>query len=162
MAQQELKKVNSDTILLNELTQLIEQSQIQLVAQANSTLTILFWNIGHRINSEILKNKRAEYSKKIVLTLSLELKAKFGSNFAEKNLRRMLQFANQFPDKSIVVTLSRQLSWSHFLVLIPLKSHDARMFYSLNPDLESVLSLHFYYCFNPVSKKFTKRELFKN
>jgi len=39
-------------------------------------------------------------------------------NFEEKNLRRMMQFAEQFTDTKILVTLSRQLSWSHFLVLI--------------------------------------------
>ncbi len=42
----------------------------------------------------------------------------------------MLQFAEQFPDSSIVVTLSRQLSWSHFLILIPLKTTAAKMFYA--------------------------------
>jgi predicted nuclease of restriction endonuclease-like (RecB) superfamily len=42
----------------------------------------------------------------------------------------MLQFAEQFTDNAIVVTLSRQLSWSHFLVLIPLKTMDAKLFYA--------------------------------
>ena len=42
----------------------------------------------------------------------------------------MLQFAEQFNDSSIVVTLSRQLSWSHFLVLIPVKSSEAKLFYA--------------------------------
>jgi hypothetical protein len=32
--------------------------------------------------------------------------------------------------KQIVVTLTRQLSWSHFLALIPLKSKDAQLFYA--------------------------------
>lgn len=42
----------------------------------------------------------------------------------------MLQFAAQFTDEKIVVTLSRQLSWSHFLVLIPLKNNDEKLFYA--------------------------------
>ena len=42
----------------------------------------------------------------------------------------MLQFSEQFEDFSIVVTLSRQLSWSHFLVLIPLKTQESINFYS--------------------------------
>ena len=45
-------------------------------------------------------------------------------------MRRMLQFAEQFVEEEIVVTLSRQLSWSHFLALIPLKSGEAKMFYA--------------------------------
>src|SRR5271165_3867099 len=36
----------------------------------------------------------------------------FGQGFAEKNLRRMIQLAEVFPDQEIVVTLSRQLGWS--------------------------------------------------
>jgi predicted nuclease of restriction endonuclease-like (RecB) superfamily len=62
--------------------------------------------------------------------LSRELTNKYGRNFEEKNLRRMLQFAEQFTNNSIVVTLSRQLSWSHFLALIPLKTIEAKLFYA--------------------------------
>lgn len=104
-----VKKIvpNDEEILLNELSQLIEQSQQQVVSQANSTLTMLFWHIGNRINKEILQNKRAEYGKQIVSTVSTQLEEKYGRNFTEKNVRRMLQFAEQFADYSIVVTLSR-------------------------------------------------------
>lgn len=56
--------------LFNELSQLIDQSQQQVVAQANSTLTLLFWHVGNRIN----QNKRAEYSKQIVSTMSAHWK----------------------------------------------------------------------------------------
>jgi predicted nuclease of restriction endonuclease-like (RecB) superfamily len=41
----------------------------------------------------------------------------------------MMQFASVFNDSQIVVTLSRQLSWSHFIELIPLKSNEAREYY---------------------------------
>lgn len=59
--------------LLTELSQLIEQSQQQVVSQANSTLTMLFWHIGKRINKEILQNKRTDYGKRIVPTVSAQL-----------------------------------------------------------------------------------------
>jgi predicted nuclease of restriction endonuclease-like (RecB) superfamily len=122
--------VISEKSLLKELSQLIEQSQQQFVSQANSNLTILFWHIGNSINKNILQNKRADYGKQILVTLSRELTNKYGRNFEEKNLRRMLQFAEQFTNNSIVVTLSRQLSWSHFLALIPLKTIEAKLFYA--------------------------------
>jgi predicted nuclease of restriction endonuclease-like (RecB) superfamily len=122
--------VHTEQVLFNELSILIEQSQQQVAAQANSTLTLLFWHIGNRINNEILQNKRADYGKQIVPTLSAQLENKYGRNFTEKNVRRMIQFAEQFADNAIVVTLSRQLSWSHFLVLIPLKTMDAKLFYA--------------------------------
>lgn len=87
--------------------------------------------MGKRINEDILQNKRAEYGKQIVSTLSTQLEIKYGRNFTEKNVRRMMQFAEQFPDNGIVVTLSRQLSWSHFLVLIPLKTQEERTYYAI-------------------------------
>lgn len=126
----------SDEGLLYELSQLIEQSRQQLVSQANSMLTMLFWHVGKRINENILQNKRADYGKQIVSTVSTQLENKYGRNFTEKNVRRMLQFAEQFSDIEIVVTLSRQLSWSHFLVLIPLKKPEAKVFYAQNANSE--------------------------
>jgi predicted nuclease of restriction endonuclease-like (RecB) superfamily len=113
-----------------ELSSLIEKNRKQAVSQAQSAVTLLFWQIGKRINKEILHNKRAEYGKQIVPDLSERLAEKHGRNFEEKNLRRMLQFAEQFPDKKIVVTLSRQLTWSHFLVLLPLETIEAKLFYA--------------------------------
>jgi hypothetical protein len=120
----------SENELFNELSQLIEQSKQQVAAQANSAVTILFWQVGNRINQEILQNKRAEYAKQIVSTLSTQLRERYGNNFEVKNLRRMIQFANQFTDFQIVVPLARQLSWSHFVELLPLKTMEAKLFYA--------------------------------
>lgn len=93
------KKIQSiENTLFDELSQLIQQSQRQLMLKANSTLTTLFWNIGTRINKEVLHSKRAEYAKQIVSTVSTQLKVQYGRNFEERNLRRMMQFAEQFPD----------------------------------------------------------------
>lgn len=116
--------------LFDELSQLIQQSQRQLVRQANSTLTTLFWDIGTRINKEVLQSKRAEYAKQIVSTLSTQLKEQYGRNFEERNLRRMMQFAEQFPDIEPILPLAKQLSWSHFVELLPLKTQEAKLFYA--------------------------------
>ncbi len=115
--------------LVNELAHLIEESRSRTVAQVNTSLTLLFWKVGDRVNQFVLRNRRADYGKQIVLTLSQELQIKFGRNFEEKNLRRMLQFADLFPNPEIVVTVSRQLSWSHILIVLPLKSSEERNFY---------------------------------
>ena len=116
--------------ILNEIISIVENSKNQLVVQANSVLTLTFWNVGNRIKKEILKDGRAEYGKQIVVTLSRDLVKKYGRSYEEKNLRRMIQFAKMFPNPEIVVTLSRQLSWSHFLALIPLKTENERLFYA--------------------------------
>ena len=98
--------------LFRELSLLIEKSKQKVVSQVKSTVNLLFWQIGKRINEEILHNKRAEYGAQIVHNIAERLSFEYGSNFELRNLRRMMQFANEFSDKTIVSTLSTQLSWS--------------------------------------------------
>jgi len=117
-------------LLFHELATLIDKSKKQLVSAVNNTLCLLFWQVGEKINAHVLKFKRAEYGRQIIPSLARQLTAAYGICFEEKNLRRMMQFAEQFPDIEIVVTLSRQLSWSHFLVLIPIRNKDAKLFYA--------------------------------
>ncbi|WP_034061094.1 PDDEXK nuclease domain-containing protein [Lacinutrix jangbogonensis] len=140
--------------ILKDLVSIVEKTKTQVAIQANSALTIMFWQIGKRIQSEILENNRAKYGQEIVVSLSRALTINFGSSFKDKNLRRMIQFSEKFSDFETVVTLSRHLSWSHFLVLIPLKTEKERYFYSKNVfnNLTSVRDLR-----NQISKKVYER-----
>jgi predicted nuclease of restriction endonuclease-like (RecB) superfamily len=134
-----VKNIESpESELLSELSALIEESRQFVARQANSVLTMLFWNVGKRINETILQNKRAEYGKQIIPTVSAQLESKYGRNFAEKNVRRMMQFADQFPDEQIVVPLARQLSWSHFIILLPIKNQEAKLFYAQKAIAENM------------------------
>lgn len=113
-----------------DVKQMIAESR-QVVAQvANTTITLLYWRIGMRIHSEILKKKRAAYGKEILATVSRELSREYGGGYSYSNLARMVQFAEAFPDGQIVATLSRQLSWSHFTQLLPLDKPLQREFYA--------------------------------
>ena len=115
--------------LFEQIKNIIEQTKQNVAISVNSSLTIMYWEIGNKINQDILKNQRAEYGKEIVVTLSRQLQDNFGKGFDEKNLRRMMQFANAI-EKQKVVTLSRQLSWSHFLALLPLQESLKIEFYA--------------------------------
>jgi hypothetical protein len=108
--------------LYNDISTLIEKSKQKAISQANSAVNMLFWYVGARINTEILKNERAEYGRQVIVNLAERLTVKYGRSYEEKNLRRMMQFAEQFPDNKIVVPLARQLSWSHILIVLPLKT----------------------------------------
>ena len=121
---------DSNPHLFEEIKGLIEEARRQVAQTVNAGLTATYWNIGKRINDDILKNKRAEYGKQIVSTLGRQLMDEYGNGFSAKNIRRMMQFNEQFPDFKIVVSLMRQLSWTHFLVLIPLKTELERDFYA--------------------------------
>jgi predicted nuclease of restriction endonuclease-like (RecB) superfamily len=116
--------------LARDIGQLIAEARRQVARTVNAALTMLYWKIGARIRQDVLKERRARYGIEVVAELGRELEAEFGRGFGEKNLRRMVQLAEAFPDEEIVVSLIRQLSWTHFIALIPLKDPIQRDFYA--------------------------------
>lgn len=142
--------------LFEELSDLISKSRERAFVYANSEMNLVFWQIGKRINDFILKNKRAEYGKQIVVTLSRQLVERHGKNFEERNLRRIIQFSEIFDNYEIVATLSPQLTWSHFITLFTLKKKEALMFYAQKSasELWSVRDLR-----NQISKKAYERTM---
>jgi len=124
-----MELMNPDSILFNEISALIEQSRHVIYAQANSATVTLFWKIGKRINVEVLQNKRAEYGKQIVSRLATQLTQRYGQSFEARNLRRMMQFAEQFSDFEIVSLSATHLSWAHIVEILPLKTNEAKLFY---------------------------------
>ena len=84
---------------------------------------------GQQMLKENLHGARAAYGKQILVTVSRELTAEYGRGFSHAELARMVQFCQLFPEKSIVVTLSQQLSRSHFHALLPIKDSLACDFY---------------------------------
>ena len=123
-------KLKLDLGVFNDIKTLIEQSRHKVAQTINSTLTALYWNIGKRINEDILENKRADYGKQILLTLSAKLVREYGNGYSTKNLHRMMRFQKIFPDFQIVSSLMRQLSWTHLIYIISLKSDIEREFYA--------------------------------
>ena len=117
-------------MLLANLWELIAAARQDVARHVNATLAALYWQVGQRIRRDILNEKRAEYGQQIVSAVGRELEMEFGRGFGEKNLRRMIQFAEAFPDREIVVALIRQLSWTHFLRLIPIENQLKRDFYT--------------------------------
>ena len=124
-----MKEVNLQESLITDLRTLINEARNKVALIVNTEITLLYWHIGKRINEEVLENQRTECGKQIVSTLSTQLTEEYGKGFNEKNLRRMMQFAELFPDFQIVAPLARQLSWSHFLILFPIKDPLSREFY---------------------------------
>ncbi|HFQ8473045.1 TPA: YhcG family protein, partial [Pseudomonas aeruginosa] len=89
-----------------------------------------YWRIGQRIRTHVLDGRRGAYGKEVLPTLAAQLVKEYGGSFAEQNLRRMVQFAATFPDEQILVSLIRELSWTHFIALIPLKDPLQRDYYA--------------------------------
>ncbi|MFN7352722.1 MAG: YhcG family protein [Burkholderiales bacterium] len=124
------KTAKTEAALLSELRGLIELARHHVAQTANSALTMLYWQMGRRIQREILAGQRAAYGEEILPTLSAKLVPDYGKGFSARNLARMIQFAEAFPDENIVATLSRELSWSHIVEILPLKKPLEREYYA--------------------------------
>jgi predicted nuclease of restriction endonuclease-like (RecB) superfamily len=121
--------MNTEHILFEEVSIIIERGRREIATQASYRTVLIFWQVGKRVNDEVLGNQRADYGKQIVSRLATQLTTKYGRSFEQRNLRRMMQFAEQFSDYEIVSLSATQLSWSHFVEILPLKTQDAKMFY---------------------------------
>ena len=116
--------------LMTDLRQIIDEARIHLASTANYELTMMYWHIGERINRDVLRKERATYGKQIIATVSRQLQTWYGSKgFEERTIRRMVQFAQEFPDWQIVSPLVSKLSWTHFLTIMTLKDPLQREFY---------------------------------
>ena len=119
------------TTLHAELRTLIANSRQRLAGAVNAELTRLYWSVGERLRTEVLGGAdRARYGDQLIQRVGEQLAQEFGRGFEAKNLRRMVQFAAAYPDERIVVSLIRQLSWTHFIALIPLKDPLQRDYYA--------------------------------
>jgi len=131
-----MSNTNINKNLFSEIKKVIEQGKQQVAQAVNIGLTATYWNIGKKINEEILDNKRADYGKQVINSLSTQLVKDYGSGFSAKYLRKMMHFAEVFSDFQIVASLMRQLSWTHFTVIIYLKTDLEREFYAQMTRIE--------------------------
>jgi len=115
--------------LFQEIRQLIDDAKQRAAVTINSELTLLYWHIGKRIQTEVLQGQRAEYGKQIIPTLSMNLTQTYGKGWSERQLRHCLYFAETFPDPEIVSALRRQLTWTHIKTLMYIDDPLKRDFY---------------------------------
>ena len=127
---EKIESTSFSDALLTDLRALIDTARQQVAQTANATLTMLYWHVGQRIHKEVLNEQRAEYGEEILPTLSTKLVWEYGLGFGVRNLARMSRFSEAFPDESAVARLSRQLSWSHFVEILPLKTALEREYYA--------------------------------
>ena len=115
--------------LLNDLAEIIDSGKKDIAVSINSTITKVYWQIGNRINIEILKETRAEYGKQIIKKVSKFLMINFGNGWGEKHIRHCLRIAETFQSKEIFYALSRELSWSHLKEVISFEDELKCKFY---------------------------------
>ncbi|MCP3942964.1 MAG: DUF1016 domain-containing protein [Desulfobacteraceae bacterium] len=119
-----------DKRFFSEVKELIKSAKQNAAVSVNSELTRLNWQVGKRIQREILKNQRAEYGKEVIGNLSRELTRTFGKGWSKKQLHHCLCFAEIFPDEKIVYAVRRQLSWTHIRSIMYMDDALKRDFYT--------------------------------
>ena len=117
--------------IYQEIHDLLYKAKQNIISNVNYTMTKTYFLIGKRIVEEEQNgNKRAEYGKKLMKTLSEKLTKEFGKGFSQRNLEQMRTFYLRY---SISQTVSAEfkLSWSHYLVLMRIENINARNFYEI-------------------------------
>lgn len=89
-----------------------------------------YWLIGRRIVEEEQKGRsRAPYGQQLIRDVSRQLASKFGRGFSEANVWNFRQFYLTYPSERILYTLRRELSWSHYRLIMRVENPNAREYY---------------------------------
>ncbi len=120
----------TDKAIIDDIKVLIFESRQTVAYTVNSAVSLLYWNIGKRINEEILQNSRAEYGKQILETLSKHLTEEYGNGWSKRQLSYCVKFYNIFNNYEILRTLCSKLSWSHLRLLLYMDDPLKRDFYT--------------------------------
>lgn len=97
--------------VLSGVAELLEAARRTTARVTNAVMTATYWEIGRRIvEYEQEGQSRAEYGKKLLKRLAVDLTQLFGRGFSERNLEQMRLFYSNWP---ISQTLSAKSDGVH-------------------------------------------------
>ncbi len=107
--------------LLKDIKSILQQGLSKAYKAVDNLKVQTYWQIGERVVREELEHKeRADYGQRILDNLSKDLR------LDRRLFYRIVRFYRLYP---IVVTVSPQLSWSHYEALIGIEAVHIRQFY---------------------------------
>ena len=112
-----------------EVESLIKQNEINKgvrTLQDNSETLYTYWNIGRLIIDAQGGEARAKYGDGLIKEWGYKLSQKYGKGYDSRTLERARSLYLQFP---ISETLSPKLSWSHYILILPIKNENERNYY---------------------------------
>lgn len=126
--------------LYSSIRQIIENARSNVYRAVNSAMVDAYWHIGKLLVDEEQQGKqRAEYGKQLIQDISRKLTAEFGKGFSAQNLWNMRQFYQKFSSMrrelqveegaEILSALRRELSWTHYKVLLRVEKPEACVWY---------------------------------
>ena len=113
--------------MYRSIREYVVDAQQQVYTAVNAAMVTAYWNIGKAIYEICGENDRAAYGKQVLEYISERLTEEFGKGYSVRNLRNMRTFYLTF---QIRQTLSAELSWSHYLLLLRIDDEKARAFYT--------------------------------
>lgn len=115
---------------LQGIRQMLQQARQQAYSAINSATVEAYWNIGKRIVEEEQKgSQRAEYGEGLIKVLSRQLTGEFGKGFSVANLENFRKFYLTFPSGEKSYALRRELSWTHYRLIMRVENPTARDYY---------------------------------
>lgn len=105
--------------LLNDIRTIIEQGRREAYAAVSQVTIATYWNIGRRIvEEEQGGDNRAQYGTRLLKVLAAQLTAEYGAGYSERSLEDYRRFYLAFKDLEISHTRVRNLTWSHYRVIM--------------------------------------------
>jgi len=115
------------TNFYQDIRKILESARKKVAISVNSAMIEAYWNIGRIIVEEEQKGaNRAIYGDYLVPRLSEQLSKDFGKGFNKTNITLFRRFYLTFP---ILHALRKQLSWTHYRLLLKVTNEKARTFY---------------------------------
>jgi predicted nuclease of restriction endonuclease-like (RecB) superfamily len=128
--QQEIAIVGSSGDLdrvYDRIRKILTQARAQAWQAVNWAMVAVYWEVVRIIVEEEQRGAtRAEYGAQLIEGLSHRLSAEYGKGFDRSNLRHMRAFYLAFPIRDAV---RRELSWTHYRLLLRVEKPEARAFY---------------------------------
>lgn len=108
--------INSGEYLetIEQIKHEIRAAQYKAALQVNRELILLYHSIG------IVINEHKTWGNKFVDSLAKDIKLSFpnATGFSARNLKYMAKYAQAYPDRDFVQTMSAQIPWSHNIAIL--------------------------------------------
>jgi predicted nuclease of restriction endonuclease-like (RecB) superfamily len=124
-----MSELNQDRLpnLYQQIRDVLCQARVRAWQTVNSEMVACYWDIGRLIVEDEQKGEaRAEYGQRVLHELSERLTTEFGRGFDRSNLQHMRAFYLSHPIRD---ALRRELSWTHYRLILRVERPEARAFY---------------------------------
>lgn len=123
-------RITANSSVLNDIRTIIEHGRQQAYAAAGQAAIVTYWNVGRRIVEEEQQGKeRAQYGKKLIANLANTLTLEYGTGYSKRALEQYRRFYLCFKDLQITNACVRNLTWTHFRIILRETSPEGRLWY---------------------------------